>query len=132
MKQLASLLLLCVCAVSVSAAPLAAEQNGDHKKRYVVTVDGTNCWAKTAQPESAPYQCKSVPIIPPTGATLEPIGDQHLVLKDAGGKALCYYHLVTDRWVMANDVKARKGFSVVAWSVLAAYFLLMEIGRAHV
>ena len=126
MKKLVSLLILCVCATSfVSAAPLAAEQNGDHKKRYVVTVDGTNCWAKVARSESAPCQCKSVPVIPPTGAKLEPVGDQHLVLKDAGGKPLCYYHLVTDRWVMANDVKARKGFGIVAWSVLAAYFLLM-------
>ncbi len=68
MKQLASLLLLCVYAVSVSAAPLTAEQNGDHKKRYVVTIDGTNCWAKTARPESVPYQCKSTKTARPESA----------------------------------------------------------------
>ena len=84
MKKLVSSLILCVCATSfVSAAPLAAEQNGDHKKRYVVTVDGTNCWAKVARSESAPCQCKSVPVIPPTGAKLEPVGDQPPATKPA-------------------------------------------------
>ena len=114
------------------AEPLTAEQNGDQKARYVVTVDGTNCWSRqvgdAARSGSAPYhgkRCESVPVLPPAGATLSPIGDQHLVLSDASGKPICYYHLVTDRWVMADKMAFKKGFGPVAWSVLALYFLLM-------
>ena len=109
---------------AVLAAPLVAEQNGDQKLRYVVTVDGTNCWAK-ALSAAEPHRCEAVPAMPPEGATLEPIGDQHLVLKDAAGKPLFYYHLVTDRWVAADRVKGGRTFGAVAWGVLAAYFLLM-------
>ena len=105
------------------ATPLAAEQNGSQKKRYVITVDGTNCWARC--PQSAERQCAPVPAMPPAGATLSPVGDQHLVLKDAAGKPLFYYHLVTDRWIDAGKMAFKKGFGPVAWSVLAAYFLLM-------
>jgi len=129
MKRLSSLL-ICLCALSAAAAPLTAEQNGDQKRRYVVTVDGTNCWAKmigldpSAQ-DAAPRRCESVPVMPPNGAVLAPIGDQHLVLKDANGKPLCYYHLVTDRWVAAEKVKRETRFGAVAWSVMAGYFLLM-------
>ena len=112
--------------VSPSVAPsLTAEQNGSQKKRYVVTVEGTNCWARVARTESEPYRCEAVPVVPPAGARLEPTGDQHLVLKDAAGQPLFYYHLVTDRWVRASDVKVRRGFGPLAWSVLVIYFLLM-------
>ena len=112
--------------VSPSVAPsLTAEQNGSQKKRYVVMVEGTNCWAREARTGSAPYRCEAVPVVPPTGARLEPTGDQHLVLKDAAGQPLFYYHLVTDRWVRASDVKVRRGFGPLAWSVLVIYFLLM-------
>ena len=114
------------------AEPLTAEQNGDQKARYVITVDGTNCWSRqvgdAARSASAPYhgkRCESVPVLPPAGATLSPIGDQHLVLSDASGKPICYYHLVTDRWVMAEKMAFKKGFGPVAWSVLALYFFLM-------
>ena len=36
-------LLSAAIALVAGAAPLTAEQNGDQKVRYVVTVDGTNC-----------------------------------------------------------------------------------------
>ena len=124
-----------LCGMAISAAfggvsrslamPLAAEQNGSQKKRYVITVDGTNCWTKAVRSECAPSKCSPVPAMPPAGATLSPVGDQHLVLKDAAGKPLFYYHLVTDRWVDAGKMAFKKGFGPVAWSVLAAYFLLM-------
>ena len=107
------------------ATPLAAEQNGSQKKRYVLTIEGTNCWAKAVRSACAPARCSPVPAMPPAGATLSPVGDQHLVLKDAAGKPLFYYHLVTDRWVDAGKMAFKKGFGPVAWSVLAAYFLLM-------
>ena len=106
------------------AEPLTAEQNGDQKVRYVVTVDGTNCWSRQVG-ASENRRREAVPVLPPAGATLSPIGDQHLVLKDASGKPICYYHLVTDRWVMADKMAFKKGFGPVAWSVLALYFLLM-------
>ena len=116
---------------AASATQLVAEQNGCQKKRYVVFVEGTNCWSQAVGhagraplPEMA-CRCAPVPVMPPEGATLSPIGDQHLVLKDAAGAPLAYYHLVTDRWVKAGDVKVRTGFGPVAWSVLVAYFLLM-------
>ena len=124
-----------LCGMAISAAfggvsrslamPLAAEQNGSQKKRYVITVDGTNCWTKAVRSECTPSKCSPVPAMPPAGATLSPVGDQHLVLKDAAGKPLFYYHLVTDRWVDAGKMAFKKGFGPVAWSVLAAYFLLM-------
>ena len=39
---------------AASATPtLGAEQNGSQKKRYVVTVDGTNCRARPADAASA-------------------------------------------------------------------------------
>ena len=94
-------------AMASSAAPLTAEQNGSQKVRYVVTVDGTNCWASAVgrgQP-ALPVRCEAVPVVPPDGATLEPVGDQHLVLKDASGAPVLYYHLVTDRWVEASAVR---------------------------
>ena len=113
-------------ALASSSAPLVAEQNGSQKARYVVTVDGTNCWAVAAgRAGRAPQPCEAVPVVPPEGATLSPVGDQHLVLKDASGSPICYYHLVTDRWVMADKMAFKKGFGPVAWSVLAAYFLFM-------
>ena len=106
------------------AAPLVAEQNGDQKLRYVVSVDGTNCWARRVG-DSVVRRCEPVPVVSPAGAMLKPIGDQHVVLSDAAGKPICYYHLVTDRWVMADKISFNRGFGPVAWSVLAAYFLLM-------
>ena len=125
-------LLSAAMAFVAGAEPLTAEQNGDQKARYIVTVDGTNCWSRqvgdAARSGSAPYhgkRCESVPVLPSAGATLSPIGDQHLVLKDASGKAVCYYHLVTDRWVMADKMAFKKGFGPVAWSVPTLYFLLM-------
>ena len=129
---LAWLAALALAPCASCAAALTAEQNGDQKLRYTVTVDGTNCWARVAgtAKEDAPCKCESLPLTPPEGATLAPIGDQHLVLKDAAGTPLCYYHLVTDRWVMADKVKRGNGFSAVAWSVLAGYFLLMA-GMAY-
>ena len=127
MKRIAILLISAVSLASAGAngAVLSAEQNGSQKTRYVVSVEGTNCWSRAVAEDGAPCRCESVPVVPPAGATLSPIGDQHLVLKDAAGTPLCYYHLVTDRWVRADDVKVRTGFGPVAWSVLAAYFLLM-------
>ena len=110
---------------ALPASPLVAEQNGDQKRRYVVTVDGTNCWARPAGATGALLPRAPLPVLPPAGATLEPIGDQHLVLKDAAGAPVLYYHLVTDRWAQADQMSFRKGFGPVAWSVLAAYFLLM-------
>ena len=121
--------LLCLASLSASADVLVAEQNGSQKIRYLVTVDGTNCCARLANPlphqSPTPTACESVPLVPPTGATLQPVGDQHLMLKAADGTPLCYYHLVTDRWVAADKVRVRKGFGATAWSVLSAYFLLM-------
>ena len=111
-------------ALVAGAEPLTAEQNGDQKTRYVITVDGTNCWSRQVDAKES-RRCEAVPVLPPAGATLSPIGDQHLVLKDASGKPICYYHLVTDRWVMADKMAFKKGFGPVAWSVLALYFLLM-------
>ena len=87
---------------ALPASPMVAEQNGDQKRRYVVTVEGTNCWARLADATGASRPCEPLPVLPPAGATLEPIGDQHLVLKDAAGAPILYYHLVTDRWVSAE------------------------------
>lgn len=114
-------------AASVSlAGALSAEQNGDRKLRYEVVLDGTNCRARVVSAADAPYQARTpAPCLPPAGAVLAPVGDQHLVLKDAAGEPLCYYHLVTDRWVTVKDVKTFGGFGPVAWCVLAAYFVLM-------
>ncbi len=119
-------------ALASSAAPLETEQNGDQKRRYVVCVEGTNCWTRQAGmaelPGSAPCRgrrCEPVPVVPPEGARLEPVGDQHVALKDAAGRPLCYYHLVTDRWVRAGEMSFKKGFGPVAWGVLGLYFLLM-------
>ena len=118
--------LTAVEAVPMSAAPLSAEQNGNQKARYVVTVDGTNCWSRLAASAGSPrVACEPLPVVPPAGARLKAVGDQHLVLEDAAGKPLCYYHLVTDRWVPAGKIHVQKGFGAVAWSVLSAYFLLM-------
>ena len=39
-------LLAAAMALVTGAEPLTAEQNGDQKVRYVVTVDGTNCWSR--------------------------------------------------------------------------------------
>ena len=129
------IVLAVLCGLALSAAfggvsrspatPLVAEQNGSQKRRYVLTIEGTNCWAKAVRSACAPSRCSPVPARPPAGATLSPVGDQHLVLKDAAGKPLFYYHLVTDRWVDAGKMAFKKGFGPVAWSVLAAYFLLM-------
>ena len=116
--------LFALAAGTASAVPLTAEQNGDQKVRYVVTVDGTNCWSRQVGATES-RRCEAVPVLPPASATLSPIGDQHLVLSDASGKPICYYHLVTDRWVMADKMAFKKGFGPVAWSVLALYFLLM-------
>ena len=117
-------LLSAAMAFVAGAEPLTAEQNGDQKVRYVVTVDGTNCWSRQVG-ATENRRREAVPVMPPAGATLSPIGDQHLVLKDASGKPVCYYHLVTDRWVMADKMAFKKGFGPVAWSVLTLYFLLM-------
>ncbi len=129
------IVLAVLCGLALSAAfggvsrspapPLAAEQNGSQKKRYAITIEGTNCWVQAVRSACAPARCSPVPAMPPAGATLSPVGDQHLVLKDAAGKPLFYYHLVTDRWVDAGKMAFKKGFGSVAWSVLAAYFLLM-------
>ena len=114
------------------AAGLTAEQNGNQKKRYEITVDGTNCWSRPAGDAGASCTaCEPLPYRPPAGARLEPVGDQHLVLTDASGAPLLYYHLVTDRWVAADKVEAKKRFGVVAWGVVAAYFLLMAGMAAH-
>ena len=117
-------LLSAAIALVAGAAPLTAEQNGDQKVRYVVTVDGTNCWSRQVG-ATKNRRRESVPVLPPAGATLSPVGDQHLVLSNASGKPICYYHLVTDRWVMADKMAFKKGFGPVAWSVLTMYFLLM-------
>ena len=88
MKRTAAVL-LCLLAFSASAIPLTAEQNGSQKKRYVVTVEGTNCWAQQvnggAQALGAPSchdmrLCESAPLVPPAGATLESGCDRHLAL----------------------------------------------------
>ena len=52
-----------------SSAPLTAEQNGSQKVRYVVTVDGTNCWAIAAGGglPALPARCEAVPVAPPEG-----------------------------------------------------------------
>ena len=51
-------LLAAAMALVAEAEPLTAEQNGDQKARYVVTVDGTNCWSRqvgdAARSASAP------------------------------------------------------------------------------
>ena len=111
---------------------LTAEQNGNQKKRYEITVDGTNCWSRPAGDADASLTaCEPLPFPPPAGARLAPVGDQHLVLTDASAAPLLYYHLVTDRWVAADKVEAKRRFGVVAWGVVAAYFLLMACMAAH-
>ena len=124
MRNLA-ILAACICALSADAAPLTAEQNGDHKLRYAVTVDGTNCFSRALVAGGATVAREPLPMAPPAGATLKPIGDQHLVLSDASGSPLLYYHLVTDRWVAAGEMKHQKRFGSIAWAVMAGYFLLM-------
>ncbi len=137
-RPVAAVAVALLAMVSSQAASLSAEQNGDKKLRYVVSVDGTNCWTHSVAAgcvATAPSPshgtvaswrcCEPVPMVPPEGATLEPVGDQHLVLKDAACKPLCYYHLVTDRWVLAGNMSSKNGFCPVAWGVLGLYFLLM-------
>ena len=61
-------LLSAAMAFVAGAEPLTAEQNGDQKARYVVTVDGTNCWSRqvgdAARSGSAPYREDSSPGTP--------------------------------------------------------------------
>ena len=52
----------------------------------------------------------------------EPIGDQHIVFKDAAGRPVKYYHTVTDSWCDADKIVPKRHFSFGAWSVVVAYF----------
>ena len=65
-----------VGAVTASATPMSVEQNGSQKVRYVVTVDGTNCWSRRAASADSPrIACEPLPVVPPAGAKLKAIGD---------------------------------------------------------
>ncbi|MBQ0032562.1 MAG: hypothetical protein KBT68_07145, partial [bacterium] len=52
----------------------------------------------------------------------EPIGDQHIVFKDAADRPIKYYHTVTDSWCDADKIVPKRHFSAMAWIVVASYF----------
>lgn len=52
----------------------------------------------------------------------EPIGDQHIVFRDAAGRPVKYYHTVTDSWCDADRIVPKRHFAATAWTVVAAYF----------
>jgi Na+/proline symporter len=62
---------------------------------------------------------------------LLPVGDQHLALEGDDGVRNWFYHVVTDRWVAAEDFRFKKGFGTVAWSVVTLYFILMAGMAIH-
>ena len=112
------------------AGPLTAEQNGDQKDRYAFTLSGDSLQARSLRTDETRV-CADKPSDIPAGTRFEAIGDQHLVVRDASGRPLGYYHAVTDRWFPASAAKGRRTFGPVAWGVLALYFLLMVAMAVH-
>jgi len=129
MRRLLVLLTLALSELALVAAPLTAEQNGDRKSRYVFSWDGERASARglTGERAGRVFTPAALPVKSETGFVLEPSGDQHLVLKDASGTSLFYYHTVTDRWFSADVVKPVNRFGGAAWGVLVGYFLLMFV-----
>jgi len=122
--------LLCLFAFTVFGQVLTAEQNGDQKARYAFALDGHALVARDIKTGET-SACAPKPDAIPDGARFEAIGDQHLVLRDAAGAAVGYYHPVTDRWFAESDRRPAKTFGLVGWSGVALYFLLMLAMALH-
>ena len=127
MRRLIVLLLGVLTGAATCRAALTAEQNGDRKCRYDYTWDGTTASARGVTGERKGVVLTSAPLPPgaENGVRLEPSGDQHLVLLDADGRALFYYHTVTDRWFAAENRVRERRFGASSWAMLVGYFLLM-------
>ena len=63
----------------------------------------------------------------PAIVAAEPIGDQHIVFKDAAGVPVKYYHTVTDSWCDAEKMQPKAHFTPLAWTVVAVYFLIIVV-----
>ena len=50
-----------LCALSAAAVQLTAVQNGDHKRRYEVSVEGTNCWMRALVGGGAAVRREALP-----------------------------------------------------------------------
>ena len=101
---------LVACIVLLSAGfvrtePFSVVQNGDQKVRREYRFEDQG----------------------PNVASAEPIGDQHVVFKDAEGGPVRYYHTVTDSWVEADKLVPKRHFSVLAWTVVAGYFGIIAL-----
>ena len=110
-----------------SAAVLSGDQHGAFKFTYRVTVDGDRATAQRL-PLSAEHPAKQVAPMPEAGrkgVRMIPSGDQHLAVVDADGKALCYYHVPTETWAVASEMKPQRTFGWLAWSVVLLYFLVV-------
>ena len=108
----------------VVGGTLTAVQNADWKIRRTYVLEGRNLMSRPqAKPEAPLEPCAAAPVA--DGAALEPSGDQHLLLKDASGRATHVYHTVTDTWCAAGAMTRNRRFSPLAWAVVAAYFALM-------
>ncbi len=123
---------LAACAAH-PAATLTAVQNGDMKSRFAYTWSGTEARAVGVAGERAGVSFTPAPLPAGVGdgATLAPSGDQHLLLSDAHGRPLYYYHTVTDRWFPAEKAAKAGRFGVAAWSVLAGYFAVIALMGIH-
>ncbi len=128
MRNIVLAIIASMIAIPSLAAPLFAEQNGDQKKRYQFTVDGTKCTSREVVSGKV-RDCAAVPDAGRAATTLEPLGIQHLALKDASGKTLFVYHTVTDSWFPAESIVPRGRFKPTAWIVVGLYFLFM-VGMA--
>jgi len=127
MRRLLALITFALSGLALDAAPLTVEQDGDGKSRYVFSWDGARASARglTGERAGRVFTPAALPVKPEEGFALVPSGDQHLVLRDAAGTPLFYYHTVTDRWFPADAAKPVNRFGGAAWGVLAGYFLLM-------
>ena len=117
-------LTVALLAFAGGAVPLTAEQNGDQKRRYSFTVEGTNCVARDLV-SGRVTACAPVPEKGKGAVALEALGIQHLVLKDGAGRPLAIYHTVTDAWYDAARAQPPGRFDSSAWIVVGLYFAMM-------
>jgi len=125
MFRLTALAFVLWSATSIAAAPLSAFQNADQKQWREYILEGASLKSRVVGTEA--YEtCAGLPA-KESFSTLEASGDQHLVLKNADGKPIWYYHTVTDVWCAAEKFVPKKTFSPSAWAVVAGYFCLMVL-----
>jgi len=127
MQKLLAILAAALIPFISSSAVLTAEQHGEFKANYRMTLDGTKATVQRL-PVEAGYPAKPVPDMPAVGlkgVKLVPSGDQHLAVLDAAGKPLCYYHVVTESWSDAAQMKPPRTFGWLAWGMVGLYFAVV-------